>query len=151
MSRTDRELKAVTMNTLAYEVHARKTDRRSESINANEDMHIVAIEHFIGVSSNGCLSDNGHILSKSPDNPWVKWAEPSPTGMEPTGSKGYFGYCGRDYYTQVGGINDLCVYEGFPSGYFLVKRGEKLYMHCYAANATDKPVGFHNAVHLIYW
>lgn len=66
---------------------AKKTDKRSESITADEDMHIVAIEHFIGVSKGG-LSDNGHILSKSPDNPWVKWEESCPTGMEPTGGEG---------------------------------------------------------------
>ncbi len=152
MAGNGKELKAVTINTLAYDVPAKKTDRRSEGITADEDMHIVAIEHFIGVGSGGWLSDNGHILSKSPDNPWVKWTEPGPSGMEPTGSKGYFGYCGRDYYSQVSGINDVCVYESFPSGhYFLIKKGEKLYMHCYAGNFTDKPVGFHHAVRLIYW
>ena len=152
MALAERELKVVTLNTSAYEVSAKTSDKRSESITADEDMHIVALEHFIGVSGRGYYSDNGHILSKNPDNPWVKWAAPHPSGMEPTGAKGYFGYCGRDYYSEVSGISDILFYESFPSGhYFLVRKGEKLYMHCYAGNFTEKTVGFHHAVRVIYW
>jgi hypothetical protein len=147
---SEKELKSITINTMAYTVPPKTVDKRSESITAEEDMHIVAIEHFIGVSGGGYPTDNGHILSKNPDNPWVKWGEKG-TGMEPTGEKGYFGYCGRDYYSEVSGVNDVCVYEGLPSGYFLVKKGEKLYMHCYADNPTDKHVVFHHCVRLIYW
>ncbi|MGB9717128.1 MAG: hypothetical protein ACP5PQ_00490 [Thermoproteota archaeon] len=51
-------------------------------------MLIVAIGHFIGVSAGGFPTDNGHILSKSPENPWVKWSGKG-TGMEPTGEKCY--------------------------------------------------------------
>ena len=54
-------------------------------------MHLVAIEHFIGVNG-GAFSDNGHVLSKSSVDPWVEWEG---TKMEPTGAKGYFGYCGQ--------------------------------------------------------
>ena len=146
----EKELKSITLNTLAYGVAAKTNDRRSESIVADEEMHIVAIEHFIGVSAGGFVTDNGHILSESSDNPWVKWKEKG-TGMEPTGTKGYFGYCGRDYYSEVGGINDVCVYESFPSGFFLVEKGKKLYMHCYAGNPTEKQIAFHHCVRLIYW
>lgn len=145
-----KELKTITINTMAYPVPPETVDKRSESITAEEDMHIVAVEHFIGVSGGGYPTDNGHILSKNPENPWVKWEDKS-TGMEPTGEKGYFGYCGRDYYSEVNGVSDVCVYESFPSGYFLVKKGEKLYMHCYAANPTGKQVVFHHCVRLIYW
>jgi hypothetical protein len=146
----EKELRSITINTMPYTVPPKEIDRRSESVTADEDMHIVAIEHFIGVSSGGFPTDNGHILSKSPDNPWVKWKEKG-TGMELTGTKGYFGYCGRDYYSEVGGINEICAYENFPSGYFLVKKGEKIYMHCYAGNYSDKKVSFHHCVRLIYW
>lgn len=41
-------LKSVTINTQAYFVPAYSVDKRSESIVASQDMHIVAIEHFIG-------------------------------------------------------------------------------------------------------
>ncbi len=144
-----KELKAITINTGPYLVAAGEVDRRSESIVAKEDMHIVAIEHFIGVSKGG-LSDNGHILSKNPANPWTKWAEAG-TAMEPTGEEGYFGYCGRDYYSEVSGIGDVVVYETFPAGtYVLVKKGEKLYMHCYA-NPFLVDAFFHHAVRLLYW
>jgi len=152
ISEGQRELKVVNINTSACEAPAGGTDKMSESITADEDMHVVAIEHFIGVSGRGWYSDNGHILSKSPDNPWVKWAEPRPSGIEPTGTKGYFGYCGRDYYTEVSSIKDVTAYESLPAGcHFLVKKEERLYMLCYADNFTDKRLGFHHAVHLIYW
>ncbi|HIE51239.1 MAG TPA: twin-arginine translocation signal domain-containing protein [Armatimonadetes bacterium] len=143
----ERELQAITLNTGPYEVQAHSVDQRSENIVAEEDMHIVAIEHFIGVGGGG-LSDNGHILSQNPDNPWTKWPG---TAMEPTGTKGYFGYCGRDYYSEVSGISDVLVYESFPTGYFLLREGERLFMHCYASNFTDAPRFFHHAVRLIYW
>lgn len=146
----EKQLKSVTLNTQAYEVAPKTNDKRSESIIADEDMHIVAIEHFIGVSAGGFVTDNGHILSESSDNPWVKWKEKG-TGMEPTGTKGYFGYCGRDYYSEVSGINDVCVYESFPSGSFLVEKGKKLYMHCYAGNPTEKQIAFPHCVRLVYW
>jgi len=114
-------------------------------------MHIVALEHFVGVAK-GSLSDNGHILSTSSDNPWVKW-EKAGTGMEPTGTKAYFGYCGRDYYSEVAGVNDVMAYESFPAGtHVLVRGGETLYMHCYAHNFSAENVGgFHHMVRVLYW
>lgn len=145
------KLKSITLNTLTYEVPPKSADTRSESIIVDEDMHIVAIEHFIGVSAGGFPTDNGHILSKSPENPWVKWKDKDRTGMEPTGTKGYFGYCGRDYYSEVSGISDVCTYETFHTGYLLISKGERLYMHCYAGNPTDKRVSFHHCVRVIYW
>lgn len=146
----EKELRVVALNTGPYNVAARGQDKRSESYVADEDMYIAALEHFIGISSGGFPSDNGHILSKSPDNPWAKWT--APLSMEPTGTKGYFGYCGRDYYSQVSGIQDILAYEAFPPGcHFFVKKGERLYMHCYAGNFTDAPAGFHHAVRVIYF
>ena len=146
-----RELKSITLNTGAYLVQTGAIDRRSESIVADETMHIVAIEHFTGVQGGG-WSDNGHILSLRPENPWEKWANAG-TGMEPTGAKGYFGYCGRDYYTEVGGIPDVTVYEAFPAGtHVLVPQGATLFMHMYAHNfSQDRPNAFHHAVRLLYW
>jgi hypothetical protein len=147
----ERALKAITLNTQAYGVGPAKNDKRSMTIVAEEDMHIVALEHFTGVGK-GQWSDNGHILSTSPDNPWVRW-EKAATGMEPTGAKGYFGYCGRDYYSECKGINDVMAYESFPGGtHVLVRRGETLHMHCYAANfSPDRPGGFHHMVRVLYW
>ena len=147
----DRALKSITFNTQAYGVDPAQIDKRSMEITADEDMHIVALEHFIGVGK-GSLSDNGHILSTKPDNPWVKW-EQAGTGMEPTGITGYFGYCGRDYYSEVAGIGDIMAYESFPAGtYVPVRRGETLYMHCYAANFSAESVGyFHHMVRVLYW
>jgi len=144
-------LKAITLNTQAYLVGPAKTDKRSMTVTAEEDMHIVALEHFTGVGK-GSWSDNGHILSTSPDNPWVKW-EKAGTGMEPTGARGYFGYCGRDYYSECKGINDVMAYESLPAGtYVPVRRGETLYMHCYAANfSAERPGGFHHMVRVLYW
>jgi hypothetical protein len=142
-------LRSITINSL-LEVPPRETERWSEKLDVGEDMHIVSLEHFIGVGKGG-WSDNGHILSKSPINPWIRW-KVKPTGMEPTGTGGYFGYCGRDYYAEVGGITDVNTYESFPAGkYFLVERGEALYMHCYASNFVDGVVAFHHAVRVIYW
>ena len=67
--------------------------------------------------------------------------------MEPTGTTGYFGYCGRDYYSEVGGITDFTTYEAFPSGtHILVPKGATLYLHTYANNFLDKPQAFHHAV-----
>ena len=139
-----RALKVITLNTQAYRLEA--TDKRSVKITAEEDMHIVALEHFTGVGG-GSFSDNGHILSTSPDNPWVKWEKAGP-GMEPNGTTGYFGYCGRDYYSECAGIDDVMAYETFPAGtHMLIRKGETLYMHCYAA-----PKGyFHHAVRVLYW
>ena len=72
--------------------------------------------------------------------------------MEPTGTKGYFGYCGRDYYREVGGINDVTVYETFPSGHYVsVRRGETLYLHCYGNGFAGKDTVFHHTVRLVYW
>jgi len=143
-------LKSITINTQAYPVDAKGIDRRSGSITAPEDMHIVGIEHFIGVQG-AAWSDNGHILSLSPDNPWTKWADAG-TGMEPTAAQGYFGYSGRDYYTEVGGIGDVVQYEMFPAGtHFLVPAGRELYLHCYANNFLDGTRMFHHAVRLLYW
>ena len=73
--------------------------------------------------------------------------------MEPTGTAGYFGYCGRDYYGEIGGIQDVMAYETFPGGtHILVPRDETLHMHCYANNFTTEPTGyFHHAVRLLYW
>ena len=116
----ERELRSMTINSL-IDVPPRGTERWSENLVAGEDMHIVSLEHFIGVGKGG-WSDNGHILSKNPDNPWIRWGD-KPTGMEPTGTGGYFGYCGRDYYTEVGGITDVNTYESFPAGHhFLVEK-----------------------------
>jgi len=147
----ERALKVITLNTGAYEVGAAKVDKRSIPLVAEEDMHIVALEHFNGVGK-GSLSDNGHMLSTSPDNPWVKW-EAAGTGMEPTGTKGYFGYVGRDYYSEVSGIHDVMAYESFPAGtHVLVRRGQTLHMHCYAANFSPQHPGyFHHAVRVLYW
>lgn len=146
----ERPLGAITMNTQAYTVAPGGIDRRSIELEAPEDLHIVAIEHFIGVQREG-WSDNGHILSLSPENPWAKWSEAG-TGMEPTGTQGYFGYCGRDYYSEASGIGDIELYEPFPSGtYFLVPKGAKLYLHTYANNFRESPQTFHHAVRLIYW
>lgn len=147
----DRTLKSITFNTHAYGVEPAKIDKRSVNITAEEDMHIVALEHFIGVGK-GSLSDNGHILSTKPDNPWVKW-EQAGTGMEPTGETGYFGYCGRDYYSEVAGIGDIMAYESFPAGtHVLVRKGETLYVHCYAHNFSPQNTGyFHHMVRVLYW
>jgi hypothetical protein len=144
-------LRSVTINTGAYAVPGKQIDRRSESITANEDMHIVGIEHFAGVER-GVWSDNGHMLSLGEENAWTKW-EKAGTGMEPTGTQGYFGYCGRDYYTEVGGIGDVMQYEMLPAGtHILVRKGQRLYMHCYACNfGADQPKMFHHAVRLLYW
>lgn len=144
-------LKSVTFNTHAYGVEPAKIDKRSIKIVPQRDMHIVALEHFIGVGK-GSLSDNGHILSTSPDNPWVKW-EKAGTGMEPTGIEGYFGYCGRDYYSEVDGIDDIMAYESFPAGtHVLVHKGETLYVHCYAHNFSPERTGyFHHMVRVLYW
>jgi hypothetical protein len=143
-------LKSITINTNAYTVESHAIDRRSASITADEDMHIVGIEHFTGVQG-GAWSDNGHLLSLSPDNPWAKWAKAG-TGMEPTAAKGYFGYCGRDYYCEVGGIGDVVQYEMLPAGtHFFVPAGKKLYMHTYANNFMESPKAFHHTVRLLYW
>jgi hypothetical protein len=144
-------LKVITLNTGAYKVEPAKVDKRSIPLAADEDMHIVALEHFTGVGK-GQFSDNGHMLSTSSENPWVKW-EAAGTGMEPTGTKGYFGYCGRDYYSEVNGINDVMAYESLPAGtHVLVRRGETLHMHCYAANfSPGQPALFHHAVRVLYW
>ena len=141
----------MTLNTGAYGVAKGQSDRRSVSIHATQDMHIVAIEHFTGVGR-GTYSDNGHMLSLHKDNPWTKW-ESAGTGMEPTASEGYFGYCGRDYYGEIGGIQDVMAYETLPAGtHILVPNGETLYMHCYANNFTTEPTGyFHHAVRILYW
>lgn len=146
-----RALKVITFNTHAYGVGPGKIDKRSIPVALKEDMHIVALEHFIGVGK-GSLSDNGHILSTSPDNPWVKW-EKAGTGMEPTGTTGYFGYCGRDYYSEVSGVNDIMAYESFPAGtHVLARRGETLYVHCYAHNFSPERTGyFHHMVRVLYW
>ncbi|MFQ6130885.1 MAG: hypothetical protein ACE5R4_02505 [Armatimonadota bacterium] len=142
-------LKVITLNTGAYAVEG--TDRRSVSIVAEEDMHIVGLSHFIGVQAGTIPSDNGHILSTLPDNPWEKWAEAG-TGMEPTGTKGYFGYCGRDYYSECAGIGDILWHENMPPGcHFLVEKGQTLYMHCYAAHGLGAPHAFHHAVRVYYW
>ncbi len=114
-------LKVITMNTGAYTVTG--TDKRSEKIIAAEDMHIVSVSHFIGVQSGIIPSDNGHMLSTKPDNPWVKW-EKAGTGMEPTGSTDYFAYAGRDYYGECSGIGDVCWQENMPAGCHVpVKKG----------------------------
>jgi len=145
-----RPLAAVTLNTGAYSVGPGAIDRRTQSIAAERTMHIVAIEHFTGVQG-GAWSDNGHILSLDPANPWEKWKDAG-TGMEPTGAEGYFGYCGRDYYSEVGGIPDVTTYEAFPSGtHILVPAGARLYMHMYAHNFLEKESAFHHAVRVLYW
>lgn len=150
-ARRERALKSITFNTHAYAVEPAKIDKRSISIVAEEDMHVVGLEHFIGVGK-GSLSDNGHILSIKPENPWVEWEEAG-TGMEPTGTTGYFGYCGRDYYSEVAGIGDIMAYESFPAGtHVLVRRGETLYVHCYAHNFSPEHQGyFHHMVRVLYW
>lgn len=143
-------LKAITINTNAYPVAPGTVDRRSVKLVAPEDMHIVAIEHFNGVQKGG-WSDNGHLLSLNPDNPWVKWQDAG-TGMEPTGATGYFGYCGRDYYTEVSGINDVVMYEVLPAtAHFLIPKGATLHLHTYAHNFLETPQAFHHAVRLLYW
>jgi len=143
-------LKTVTLNTGPYSVGP-GSDRRSESIVADEDMHIVALSHFTGVQSGSFPSDNGHVLSTLPDNPWEKWAD-STTGMEPTGTRGYFGYCGRDYYAECAGIDDVMWQELLPAGcYVLVRQGETLYMHTYTGNGTGSPRMYHHLVRVYYW
>jgi len=143
-------LKSVTINTSAYTVDPGAIDRRSLELKASETMHIVEIEHFNGVQKSA-WSDNGHLLSLLPENPWEKWKDAG-TGMEPTGTTGYFGYCGRDYYSEVSGIADIQLNEFFPAGtHFLVPAGQSLYMHCYANNFLDQPKMFHHAVRIIYW
>jgi hypothetical protein len=151
ISRTpDRALKSITINTNAYAVDAGGTDRRTVNLAVPADMHIVAIEHFNGVQK-GAWSDNGHILSLLPDNPWVKW-QGAGTGMEPTGATGYFGYCGRDYYSEVSGIADIASYEAFPAGtHVFVPAGATIYLHTYANNFLDRPQMFHHTVRLLYW
>jgi hypothetical protein len=82
----------------------------------------------------------------------VKW-EAAGSGMEPTGVKGYFGYCGRDYYSEVDGIDDIMAYESFPAGTHLpVRKGQTLYVHCYAHNFSAERIGyFHHMVRVMYW
>jgi hypothetical protein len=143
-------LRTITLNTGAFLVQP-GNDKRSEKIVAKQDMHIVAISHFTGVQSGAFPSDNGHVLSTSPDNPWVKW-ENLATGMEPTGTEGYFGYCGRDYYTECAGIQDVMWQEALPAGcHILVRKGETLYMHCYTGNGTGKPAMYHHLARVYYW
>lgn len=145
-----RALKSVTINTQAYTVAGKGVDLRSVGIAARQDMHIVGIEHFTGVQG-GAWSDNGHMLSLREENPWSKWGKAS-TGMEPSAQEGYFGYCGRDYYSEVGGIDDVMAYEMFPAGtHVFVPAGKKIYMHCYANNFLDQPKAFHHTVRLLYW
>jgi hypothetical protein len=142
-------LKTITLNTGAYAVAGR--DTRSESIVAKDDMHIVALSHFNGVQTGSYPSDNGHVLSTSPDNPWVKWADAA-TGMEPTGTEGYFGYCGRDYYSECAGIQDIMWQESMPAGtYVLVQKGQTLYMHTYTGNGTGGERMYHHLVRVYYW
>ncbi len=141
-------LRVVTINTGAYPVEG--TDRRSEKIVATEDMHIVSLSHFIGVQSGIIPSDNGHVLSTNAENPWTKWQKAG-TGMEPTGTFGYFGYAGRDYYAECSGIGDVCWQESMPAGcHMLVRKGETLYMHCYASHGLGRAM-FHHAVRAYYW
>ena len=148
--RGEHALRSVTINTGAYTVAPKTIDRRTAALLATEEMHIVAIEHFNGVQR-GAWSDNGHMLSLSPENPWVKWADAG-TGMEPTGAAGYFGYCGRDYYTEVGGIPDVTAYEAFPAGTHVhIHRGATVHLHTYAHNFGDAPQAFHHTVRLLYW
>jgi hypothetical protein len=151
---TEHALKVVTMNTGPYAIEpSGRTgpDRRSVQLMAVEDMHIVGLSHFTGVQAGTCPSDNGHVLSLKPENPWEKWAE-AMTGMEPTGTTGYFGYCGRDYYTEVGGIGDIMWQELMPAGcHILVRKGETLYMHCYAYNPAGDARAFHHMVKVYYW
>lgn len=145
---SEHALKVITMNTGAYSVNG--MDKRSEKIVAAEDMHIVSVSHFIGVQSGVIPSDNGHMLSTSPDNPWVKW-ENAGTGMEPTGSTDYFAYAGRDYYGECSGIGDVCWQENMPAGcHVLIKKGATLHMHCYAAHGRGNAM-FHHAVRIYYW
>jgi len=142
-------LKTITLNTGAYRVEG--TDMRSEKIVAQQDMHIVAISHFTGVQTGGFPSDNGHVLSLSSDNPWEKWREAA-TGMEPTGTAGYFGYCGRDYYSECAGIDDIMWQEAMPAGcYILVPAGETLYMHTYTGNGTGGAKMYHHLARVYYW
>lgn len=146
----DHPLKTITLNTGAYSVDP-GLDRRSEFIVAPEDMHIVSISHFTGVQAGAFPSDNGHVLSTSPDNPWERWADQA-TGMEPTGTEGYFGYCGRDYYSECSGIGDIMWQEIMPAGcYVLVRAGERLYMHTYTGNGTGAPRMYHHLARIYYW
>ena len=148
--RPERALTVVTMNTQAYSVAPGTVDRRSIRLVAREEMHIVAIEHFNGVQKGG-WSDNGHLLSLRPENPWTQW-EGAGTGMEPTGTAGYFGYCGRDYYSEVAGIDDVVSYEAFPAGtHVFVPKGATIYLHTYANHFLSVPQAFHHAVRLLYW
>jgi len=52
---------------MAYIVPLKTVDKRSESIIAEEDMYIIAIEHFMGVSGGGTLRIMGTFFQK-PDN-----------------------------------------------------------------------------------
>lgn len=146
----DRALRAVTINTQAYSVGPGGIDRRTVPLVAREDMHVVGLEHFNGVQRGG-WSDNGHLLSLSSESPWEKW-EADGTGMEPTGATGYFGYCGRDYYAEVSGIDDVLMYEMLPGGtHVFVPAGATIYLHTYANNFLGTPQAFHHAVRLLYW
>jgi hypothetical protein len=143
-------LKTITLNTGAYTVEP-GVDRRSESIIVPEDMHIVSISHFTGVQTAGCPTDNGHVLSLSPENPWEKWADAA-TGMEPTGTQGYFGYCGRDYYSECSGISDIMWQEQMPAGcHVFVPEGATLYMHTYTGNGSGRALAFHHLARVYYW
>jgi len=142
-------LKTITLNTGAYPVEG--TDRRSESIVAPEDMHIVSISHFTGVQTGGFPTDNGHVLSLLEENPWEKWKDAA-TGMEPTGTQGYFGYCGRDYYSECTGISDIMWQEQMPAGcHVLVPEGATLYMHTYTGNGSGRGLMFHHLARVYYW
>ena len=142
-------LKTITLNTGAYGVGG--IDRRSESIVAPEDMHIVAISHFTGVQTGGFPTDNGHVLSLLEENPWEKWKDAA-TGMEPTGTQGYFGYCGRDYYSECTGISDIMWQEQMPAGcHVFVPAGATLYMHTYTGNGSGRGLMFHHLARVYYW
>jgi len=147
----ERALRSVTFNTHAYAVEPAAIDKRSIEIAAEEDVHIVAPEHFTGVGK-GSPSDNGHILSTKPENPWVK-REQAGTGTEPTGTTGYFGYCGRDYDGEVAGIGDVLACETFAAGtHVLVRQGETLHVHCCAHDfSPESTEHFHHMVRVLYW
>jgi hypothetical protein len=80
----------------------------------------------------------------------VTW-EKAGTDMEPTGARGYFGYCGRDYYSEVAGIPDVCACQPLPAGTcIVVPKGATLHMHTCAHNSLDSPQAFHHAVRVLY-
>ena len=54
---------------------------------------------------------------------------------------------------SIDGIDDIMAYETFPAGtHVRVRKGETLYVHCYAHNFSPERTGyFHHMVRVLYW